>query len=249
MNGILSYKLRTKETLYFFGTKLNNRNDFLIKSNCPLKDVEYLLFFDSRGISKSFDESLIKLILDYIGKSIKYLVVARPLEITIWVTLFNFLKLNKVKPKKIITNMGFVDFTPKKFTIIEETIFQYNAFFSPKDAIVNYKEPFILSSGEKVELFMHTYPLSALNILIPELSKENLIIINTPELILNFQFPRPRPTSFREAVNASNSFNLNHFKKFPIISLKNFGLEHSYDGVHYTVEGNKNILKKLLPIL
>lgn len=249
MNGVLSYKLGVNETLLFYGHELNDRHDFMIRSNCRLKEVEYLLFFDSRGISKSYEESLIKLIIDSIGNKARYLIIARPIEITIWLTLFNFLRMNEIRPQKIITNMGFVDFTPKKRSVIDQTIFQYTPFLIPEDAQVHNKEMFRLSNGDESELFTHSYPQSALDIFIPALHKQNLIIINTPELTPDFQYPRPRPTSFSKAVQESNLFNCMNFNKFPIISLKNFSIEDSYDGVHYTTVGNEMIFEKLLPSL
>jgi hypothetical protein len=115
----LTFNIDSKNILRFWGEVINTRPDFFVKSNSDIKDAEVLFFFDSRGISAEYETSLIKMILDHISEDVNYLVIGRPLEITTWLTLYNFLKLNDLRVKKIITNLGFVDFTPKKESIIK----------------------------------------------------------------------------------------------------------------------------------
>jgi hypothetical protein len=82
--------------LSFWGDRFHVGHGFYIDTNCKLDTVKYLLFFDSRGISAQWETSLLKKLLDYLS-STAYLVVARPLELTTWATLFNFMKLNNIQ--------------------------------------------------------------------------------------------------------------------------------------------------------
>jgi hypothetical protein len=126
---ILKYNISEFDNLIFYGEGINHRHDFFIRANCSLRDVNTLFFFDSRGISKDYEHSLIKKIVDEMH-FFNYLIIGRPLEITICMTLYNFIQMNNLRPKQIITNMGFVDFTPKKESIIKQSTDQYTPFFS-----------------------------------------------------------------------------------------------------------------------
>ena len=95
-------------------------------SNTNSYNIDYLFFFDSRGISSGYNNSLVKLIETKYSRSHKIIIISRPLYITTWSTLYNFLKLNNLKFKTLVTNMGFVDYTPKKKIILEDYIFQFN---------------------------------------------------------------------------------------------------------------------------
>ncbi len=245
----LTYKLSDTESLLFYGDDINHRHDFFIKANCALKDVKTLFFFDSRGISKDYEHSLIKRIVDELGDSINYLIIGRPLEITIWMTLYNFVEMNNLNLIKIFTNMGFVDFTPKKQSIIQQSIDQYTPYFGSEKTKIDFIEQYASSTGEILDLYMQDYPPAFLTALHKLLGGVEVIILNTPELRHGYQFERERPASFFQGVNKSNAFNLgmNSFAK--VLTFTGYSELETYDGVHYTDAGNNDIFQCLKPFL
>jgi hypothetical protein len=245
---ILEYKLSDTNVIKFYTNILNSGHDFYITSNCDVEEVDILVFFDSRGISSCFNGSIVEKLINYF-ENVNYLIVSRPIEITTWVSLYNFMKLNNIKPKKIITNMGFVDFTPKKMSVIEDIISQYGLFFDKKELNIDFIEKYTTKNSLEIDLFRVTYPLKFIRSLEKIMNYYKLIILNTPNLTLDFVFPRTRPKSFKKCIKSSNDFNkaLNinsNVLNFPIFSNK-----LSYDGVHYTEQGNDkifSILKKII---
>ena len=100
--------------IYFYDKSFNQNKDFLVSTNTKHHNYDILIFLDSRGYSLESEKNLITFFQKKFKKK-KYLIISRPLEMTTWATLINFLKLNqKIKYKYLITNMGFNDFTPKK---------------------------------------------------------------------------------------------------------------------------------------
>lgn len=110
--------------LQIYGERLNTGYDFLIQSNSKDNNIEQLIFLDSRGVGREFEGSLAEKIVKKIYLKKRYMILCRPLKLTTWATLFNLLSCNKLKPQKIITNMGFVDFTPQKKNLLENAIRQ-----------------------------------------------------------------------------------------------------------------------------
>ena len=110
----MSYGINKNKTC-IYGDELNKRHDFVVSSKYPGKRIDLLLFFDSRGVSKQYNNSLIHRIISHLPQKMSFLLISRPLEITTWMTLYNFILLNRIVPKKIITNMGLLISTQKKF--------------------------------------------------------------------------------------------------------------------------------------
>jgi len=109
----ISLKIKNSN-LYFYNESFNKNNDFMISTNTNNKNYHVLIFLDSRGFSLKSKKNLIIFFKKKFKKK-KYLIISRPLEMTTWASLINFLKLNqKITYKYLITNMGFNDFTPKK---------------------------------------------------------------------------------------------------------------------------------------
>lgn len=246
---LLNYKISTDESLNFWGEEINGRHDFFVEANSLLNDIDILIFLDSRGISDKYETSLIKLLIDSVKDRLKYLVVGRPLEITTWVTLFNFLQLNKINPRTVITNMGFVDFTPKKESIVRLSAYQYNLFFKDSTPDIVFVGDFVNQENENIKLFVQQYPASFIKGLRNELEKSNFIIINTPTVSPAIRFKRIRPASFYESLHLTNKFNSFFNDVAKIIELPEFSSEETYDAVHYTKKGNNSIFKKLSPVL
>lgn len=134
--------------LKVIGDRLHDGHDFVVQSTAQNEIFDYLIFLDSRGISREFKNSLAdKLItrITSIGKS--YLLVCRPIELTIWASLVGFLTINRLNPAKIITNMGFVDFTPKKQSILQDAVRQVESAVGKGLATACFVEDYVLSGG------------------------------------------------------------------------------------------------------
>jgi hypothetical protein len=245
----LTIKISESESLFFYGDEINHRHDLFIKINCPLKDVHTLFFFDSRGISMDYEQSLIKLIISEIDDSTNYLIIGRPLEMTTWMSLYNFIRMNSLFPERIITNMGFVDFTPKKKSLIKKSVDQSNLFFSNQKSIVNFIELFESRKGELLELYDQDYHIGFVDALYDLLVCSQVIIINTPLLYEGYQFMQKRPMSFAKGVIKGNEFNSVFKDIAKIVEFDNFSEKQTYDGVHYTEDGNNTIFSKLKPYL
>jgi hypothetical protein len=241
MCDLLKYYINSEEILLFYGNELNFKHDFRISNNGFIKDVDTLIFFDSRGVSRQFDNSLVDQVIRNLPEGCIYLLVSRPLEITTWMTLYNFIRLNEIKPKRIITNMGFVDFTPKKMSIIEKSVCQYDLFFDKRDAEIKFLEKYMTQNEGELSLYQQMYPEKFNSSLMDLLSSCNSIILNTPLLVSDYIFERSRPTSFFEAVKKSNQFNCLLQMPKIVIDFKEFDNAETYDGVHYTEKGNKLI--------
>ena len=245
----LTYKLSDTESLLFYGDEINHRHDLFIKANCALKDVNTLFFFDSRGISRNYENSLINLIIEECNDSLNYLIIGRPLEITIWVTLYNFIRMNNLNLKRVVTNMGFVDFTVKKKAIIQQSLYQCELYFPTAKSQIYFVEQYMSSTGEMIDLYMQEYRPVFLEALRKLLGGLNVIILNTPELCQEYKFLRERPASFLIGVNRGNTFNRGVSSNVDVLEFTGFTELETYDGVHYTAKGNNNIFLKLKDLL
>ena len=114
--------------IYFYDKSFNQNRDFLVSTNSKNHNYHTLIFLDSRGFSLKSEKNLITFFKKKFIKK-KYLIISRPLEMTTWATLINFLKLNqKIKYRYLITNMGFNDFTPKKKNLLSMFINKLSFF-------------------------------------------------------------------------------------------------------------------------
>ena len=64
----MSYGINKKIKLDLNGDELNKRHDFVVSSKYPGKRIDLLLFFDSRGVSKQYNNSLIHRIISHLPK-------------------------------------------------------------------------------------------------------------------------------------------------------------------------------------
>ena len=88
----ISLKIKNSN-LYFYDNSFNQNNDFLISTNTKNQNYHVLIFLDSRGFSLNSEKNLIAFFKKKFKKK-KYLIISRPLEMTTWCSLINFLKLN-----------------------------------------------------------------------------------------------------------------------------------------------------------
>lgn len=235
--------------LFVIGDKLNIGNDFFIAFNTNTLSCDYLVFLDSRGIGRQYESSIASKIIEKLGQRKKtYIIICRPLELTTWATLISFLRVNKIKPLNIITNMGFVDFTPKKKVILENSIYQVDKAVGIGVAKPVYVQHYASLSGPLIPLYAleydNRYRKSVENIA----NSTQLLILNTPLTDSNIKIQRKRPSSFYLAQKESNCFNQS-IRGARVINFPDFNEMQTYDAVHYTCSGNELIYQCLEPYL
>jgi hypothetical protein len=232
-------------SLRVIGERLHDGYDFVVCSNAEHRAIDYLLFLDSRGIGRAFEHSLADKLIDKISQLDKtYLLICRPLELTVWATLVGFLAQNKLNPNKIITNMGFVDFTPKKQSILEDVVRQVNTVVGREVATAYLVEQYFSSGGSVVPLFAMHYE-DAYRCAIEALAKRHaLVILNSPLVDSGIVIQRKRPDSFFPALADSNAFN-HSITGAKVVDLPIFDETHTYDAVHFTCRGNELAFERL----
>ena len=230
------------------GNTLHDGHDFVVQSNAKNNNFDYLVFMDSRGVSREFEKSLAHKIIskiDQLGKT--YLLICRPLNLTIWATLIGFIKNNQINPQKIITNMGFVDFTPKKLSIVQEALKQVEMVVGGDMARSYFSEDYF-SKENVISLYGILYG-DGYRIAIENIAAQfDLVIINTPLTDGAIRIERERPQSFFHAQAEANKFN-SSIKGAHIIEVPSFDELLTYDAVHYTLKGNEIIFKKVESVL
>ena len=228
------------EGLHCIGTQPNGGHDFLVGANCSRRTLEVLIFLDSRGICGQYSGSLVERILRQVKTCRRYLVVCRPLEITTWATLFNFLTINDLQPRKILTNMGFVDFTPKKRNIVEDARLQVEEYMGVGIATPEFIEDYVDGGGDVVPLYLLRYGLAYGWNISTVLGGVSTVVINSPIVSPGINIRRKRPKSFFLGLRQSNAFNRS-IAGVSVIELPDFDETQTYDGVHYTDRGNELI--------
>jgi|SRR6516165_3124377 hypothetical protein len=231
-------------TVSFLGSSLHDGHDRLLRANCTRDALEVLLFLDSRGVGAQFSGSLAERILTRMHATRGYLAVCRPLEMTTWATLFNFLSINALQPRQIITNMGFVDFTPKKQTILADAVQQVEARMGVGLARSQFVEEYLVAGGDKLALYSMSYTASYRQ-RIEAMIASTTIVLNTPPVRPDISVPRKRPRSFFSAIELGNAFNRS-IGGATVIDLPVFDQAHTYDAVHYTNRGNELIFDRLV---
>jgi hypothetical protein len=230
--------------LLFPGGRGNENDDFLVRANDDSRAPDLLFFFDSRGVGGQFAGSLADRFLQYVGERRNYLLVCRPLELTTWATLLNFLSANTLEPRRIVTNMGFVDFTPKKQPILEDAVRQVEKLLGPGVARSHFVERYVASGGEDIPLYSMTYGDEYRRSIEAVAAARPLLVINSPLVNIDIRVPRHRPRSFFDALEQGNRFNRS-IRGAVVIDPPRFDERHTYDAVHYTVAGNELIFEKM----
>jgi hypothetical protein len=244
--GPIEFTCPTFGQLKVIGDRLHDGHDFVIEANTANEVFDYLVFFDSRGISRQFDNSLAdKLISKIVSMGKSYLLVCRPLELTIWATLIGFLSINRLNPAKIITNMGFVDFTPKKQSILQDAVLQVELAVGKNVAASFFVEDYLSSGREQLmPLYSMQYGKDYRLAIEAIAAQQPLVIINTPLTDTGIAIEKRRPSAFFPAQAESNEFNRS-INGAQVIDLPNFDETLTYDAVHYTSLGNEVIFERL----
>jgi hypothetical protein len=239
----ISLKIKNSN-IYFYDKSFNQNTDFLISTNTKHHNYHILIFLDSRGFSLKSEKNLITFFKRKFKKK-KYLIISRPLMMTTWATLINFLKLNQnIKYKYLITNMGFNDFTPKKKKFALNVQKQAKLFLEKKTKI-EYLEKYTDKKNIKINLYNVNFGKSFINNLNSQLPSKKLILMNTPPLKKKITFTtRARPNSFFKMIKTTIKFN-KKIKTLSTINFLTFDKNDTYDGVHYTNYGYTKIFKAL----
>lgn len=216
------------------------------------KTYDFLIFTDSRGLVSIQDHSnsYVKLLMKYLKiKKLNYLMVSRPKNLTIFVTLYNFLKNNiDLKFKKLITNLGFVDFTPKSESNIRDNQIQLKKFFSEEKSITKH-EHYKLTNGDfellKNIKYSEYYKEKLMKHFLTRFEK--LYFLNTPLIDKDIKINRERPKSFFKQLEVTNNFIADlvqqNRKKSKLIDIMKEKI--TYDGVHYTSDGHLKVFNKI----
>ncbi|WP_260260063.1 hypothetical protein [Vibrio intestinalis] len=234
------------------GEVSNSESNVSICSSSSLKEnYDWLIFLDSRGLERDCSRhetwlmKLCGLLSDY---KISYLVISRPKNITTFPTLINFLSLNKFRFKNLITNLGFVDCTPKKSCFVHDINDQIKPFYFDKLPLLDLNDA-IMSGNERIDLYTLRYNDEYLSYLSCVLKNnfDSSYLITTPIVDQSVQFPRKRPLSFYNQIGKSNEIISVIAEKSSSYIIDTNGLDiGTFDGVHYTKSDHRKIYIKVL---
>lgn len=214
---------------------------------------DWLLFFDSRGLGVQYPEQdktstlfLLKSYFDSVNES--YLIISRPLYLTIFPSLVQFIKLNThLKFDKLITNMGFVDTTPKKASVLTDSVHQLNSL-GLKGNIREF-EAYELSDGSSQILSTLQYTQSTIQNIATSIAGDftNLFFINTPIIREDYKLMRKRPPAFYSQLKVANHLidQICSACGSEIIDTNKLQIK-TYDGVHYTMEDHQLICDAII---
>lgn len=236
-----------------FGEKSISNENILLSSNEQGKLIDFLLFFDSRIMTineSSYNGTIYSDILNYMrNNKYTYKLISRPKNLTVFVTLINFIKLNPdLTVKTLITNLGFVDCTPKKQENIDDILLQIQQYSCTQNMLKEH-DIYKLNSGKIEILKSIKYSEEYIDELSDLLSRkfDKCYFINTPIVSKSIKIERERPESFftqlQETNKLVNSIVSRNKNKFILIDIEK--IVDTYDGVHYTKEGHKKIFNKI----
>lgn len=233
-------------------------SDFLILSNANSpQELQRLAFFDSRGkkILPDEDSGFIanRLARYWDMRGEKYLVLTRTHASTTFFTLLNFLNNLQLNVSFLITNVGFVDFTPKKKSVIDDIMLQGEFLFRRDKIKIKILENYELSSGKREDMLALDLEYFVENISeVLQRHCQEVVFIATHEIDHNVQFERVRPASFFQQLKETNKFLQKLKMRAPLTrtildppmvdgSIK----DTVFDGVHFTRKAHELLFSKL----
>jgi hypothetical protein len=225
------------------GQNYNDQDSYFEYSNKE-RVYDFIFYFDSRGHQKEFaeDRSILELIKERCQKiSATFLILGRPKYCTTFFSLVNFLKLNQITARTLVTNVGFVDLTPKKKDILDDILEQKNCYFEKYECEITYFEKYKLSNNEFEILGSLNYD-SIVNQLPKELAFHchNIYLLETPIFDSKEKYQRERPLSFFIQLKETNKLihaianQLGNFKIISSPKLEGNSAKYTYDAVHST---------------
>lgn len=208
-----------------------------------------LYYFDSRGsrISDSASKSLYELIVTNHRVNNQDLIIeVRPLELTTFASLLEYIKDFSGHISRLVTNVGFVDFTPKKHVLLEEHRSACERLGIEYGEKVVEKN-FVLSNGERCDLHTIYYRDSFIEFIETHLSHiPEITFFSTPANFENHEYwKRIRPKSFFRGIQETNKFLNQLINKIPNTSMIDLEDIQTYDGVHWDSNFHLEIFKRL----
>ena len=251
INDAAYLRLENDEIFLGYAELSNSPENFIIKS-ITSEYYDYLIFIDRRGAKVEKNSiSSIELLRSYFEKmEFSYLIVSRPLNLTIVATLLSFFDNTIIKFGRVVTNVGFVDTTPKKKNTLLDIKSQL------EELGIDYKYQslgyFNLANGINEELGTFSISENSINAIAKKLKNTNskLYFINTPEVLSKKGFTRNRPESFYSQIYKSNKLvkKISDEAGGNLIDISKAGID-TFDGVHFTDIGHKICYKILLASL
>ncbi|MFA5339136.1 MAG: hypothetical protein WC317_03175 [Candidatus Omnitrophota bacterium] len=243
-----------------FGPGRDNPNRDFVFRCCNLPEagkIDVLIFSDSRSSNiKSVNDSWSMKMFRYLkDKKMSVMLVVRPKECTVFLTLVNFLKSNKLYFKHLITEIGLVDFTPKKIGIINDILDQKALYFNKTRFRTEKLSKYRLSSGESENLYSVNFNQEGFKKKIVdciERHSKNTVLMGTLEVSPRIKIKRERPKEFFAKLKDSNRFLTDICRRSGRIKFvdplkgSTFKPEMlSCDGVHYTRLGHMMVYKAI----
>ena len=223
-------------------------------SKCLQTKYDWLIFSDSRGLERdcSIEKTWVfQLCAKLKLQNLSYLVVSRPKNITIFPTLINFLVLNKIKFDKLITNLGFVDCTPKKLCFVNDMKEQIQQFYPVELPVSKFTES-ISSDGVTIDLYSLQYSNEYLNTLASYIMSGfvEAYLITTTTIDESIVFPRKRPRVFYEQIRKTNEmiYFIGTLSKSFVVDLNGLNID-TFDAVHYIESDHVKVIDKLSDML
>jgi HAD superfamily hydrolase (TIGR01549 family) len=247
---------------YGIGENSSSKENKTFSNIRDIKEIDYLIYLDSRGLTideDSYQHSFMYQCIKELEKRNKtYLAISRPKNLMTFATLLNFLDLNDdLQFSNLITNVGFVDFTPKKNVFIQDMILQashlWNWDFDIKE-LSTYK--MLIQEDNLYSLHYDNIYIDFIKEQILRFKFDKVFFINTPDIKKDICIPRKRPIEFFDKITETNilinkiSEKIENFYKIDISKMFFSNQESfTYDAVHYTRDGHQPIKEKLFSML
>lgn len=241
--------------LDFGSGRENRRRDFVLRLYNPGSQkckIKVLIFADSRGTYiKQIDASWALRLFDYLKKrGVSALLVVRPRDCTVFLTLLNFLELNKLHFNYLVSQIGLVDFTPKKAEIINDILAQKRPLFNHLRFKTERLQRYKLSNGKSEYLYSIRFDTKRFKMEIVNQIERNFkkaFFLGALEVNPMARLKRTRPAEFYRRLEETNRFLVDlqrigkRIKCIQPLSPRLYKANLSYDGVHYTALGHRII--------
>jgi len=256
-------KLNNYKDLHSFNFGLGkpylNDHFNIFSSNIKSKSFDYLVFVDSKGFNSVSPEKswIINLINEFSKSKKSYLVITRVKELTTFFSLINFLTHNSINYKNLITNLGFVDLTPKKLVFIDDIILQNPFIKTPLQK--KFLSKYIDESNKSINLYNIIIDNKLSDLISDFLSIrfDKIYLLETFEFDNSINVKRKRPNCFFQCLIKTNKLlsqlcvNNKNFDiiKFKVSDIKVNSSEISFDAVHFTDLGHEIVYNKVIKSL
>lgn len=248
-----------------FGPGRGNSTGDLVIDAIGLPDtsrpLDLAIFTDSRGARLEDPRSgwarmLFESRRGWVSSAI---LAVRPRDCTVFFTLVNFLRLNGLYVKDLVIQVGLVDFTPKKMSVIDDIMAQASPYFDGTGFEIGKLSRYSLSSGETE--YLHSIDMDRPDFIgsVSDCLAErcaNVIMLGSNEVTPDIRIDRKRPPEFFPKIKESNEFLRKLSGECPVAKYVDpldrapLGADaYSTDGVHYTAEAHIIVRDRLSGIL